>query len=891
MLNDLLFRLRSLFSRESLEAAMNEELRFHFEQQVAKLRQSGITEEEARRRARLDFGGEDKIREDCREARGVSLVETLLQDLHYGARLLHKNPSFTAIAVLTLALGMGATTAIFSVIDAVLLRTLPYGDPGRLVIVWENNTRLSNPHNVVAPPNFLDWQNQATVFEGMAAMADTNANLTGSGDPEQVIVQNVSANFFSVIAVQPILGTGFTVENGKSGKDDVVVLDYGFWQERFGEDASIIGKTIQLNGKPQVVVGVTPRNFNLFIKDGTLTGRKPQMWSPWVFPKSFSDRKQVGRFLTVVARMKPGVKLAAAQDQMNTIADRLQQEYPDSNRNWAVNVVPLDRQLSGDLRPALITLFCAVGFVLLIACANVSSLLLARAAKREKEMAIRTAIGAGRWRIARQLLTESLLLALLGSALGLLLAVWGTNALLHASPKGLLDLRTISLDGRLFTFAAGMALLSTLLFGFLPSYIASHSFASAALKDEGRSASPGSRRRILRSTLVIAQMGLALVLLAGSGLLIRSFIRLIGVDPGFDPHDLLTFQVSLPTKKYPKDPAQMAFLQELQQRIGRLPGVRSVTQENYPPLSGMGAATGVYILGTPRQGASDLPVSGVRVVGPEYFRTMQIPIEAGRSFDPVEMAEPRHVVIANHTFVDKYLHGEDPIGKRLVIYMRDKGVDEKNPSEIIGVSGAVRQMGLGEEAKPNVYWPMPELVYSRMTFLVRTSRDPGSLTAAIRRELSEMDPQIPMASVTTMDELLSASLSRSRFTMWLLGLFATVALILTAVGVYGVIAYSVAQRTHEIGIRMALGARRTNVLALVLGQGTRLMLIGIGSGVVAALLLTRLMASLLYGVSAADPLTFASVALLLAAVSLLATYVPAQSATNVSPSVALRYDR
>jgi putative ABC transport system permease protein len=891
MLDDLLFRLRSLLHRDSVEADMNEELHFHFEQQVAKLTQAGMKEEDARRKARIGFGGEDRIREDCREARGVGPIETLLQDLHYGARMLRKNPGFTTIAVLTLALGMGATTAIFSVIDAVLLRALPYGDPARLVIAWENNTRLSNPHNTVAPPNFLDWQDQATVFQGMAAMADTNANLTGSGDPEQVIVQNVTANFFSVVAVQPILGIGFTAENGKSGKDDVVVLDYGFWQERFGGDTTIIGKTIQLNGKPQVVVGIAPRNFNLFIKDGTLTGGKPQMWSPWVFPKAFSDRKQIGRFLTVVARMKPGVTLAAAQDQMNTIAARLQQQYPDSNRNWAVNVVPLDRQLSGDLRPALITLFCAVGFVLLIACANVSSLLLARAAKREKEMAIRTAIGASQWRIARQLLTESLLLALLGSAVGLLLALWGTNALLHASPKSLLDVRSISVDQRLFGFAAGMALLSTLLFGFLPSYIASHSFASAALKDEGRSASPGSRRRLLRSTLVIAQMGLALVLLAGSGLLIRSFVRLIGVDPGFDPHNLLTFQVSLPTSKYPKDAPQMAFLQELQQRIGRLPGVRSVTQENYPPLTGMGAATGVYILGTPRQGDSDLPVSGVRVVGPEYFRTMQIPIEAGRSFDPVEMTGTRHVVIANHTFVDTYLRGQNPIGKKLVIYMHDKGVDDKNPSEIIGVSGAVRQMGLDAEAKPNVYWPMPELVYSRMTFLVRTSSDPGSLTAAIRRELFEMDSQIPMASVTTMDQLLSSSLSRSRFTMFLLGLFAAVALILTAVGVYGVIAYNVAQRTHEIGIRMALGARRTNVLALVLGQGTRLMLIGIGSGVVAALLLTRLMQSLLFGVSAADPLTFTLVSLLLAAVSLLASYFPARYAINVSPTVALRYDR
>jgi putative ABC transport system permease protein len=888
MFSDLLFRLRSLFRHNTVEEEMNDELRFHFEQQVQKLMRSGISREEATRQARFTFGGEEKVREECREARGVRTVEMLLLDLHYGARMLLKQPSFTLVAVLTLALGMGATTAIFSVVDAVLLHPLPFRDPSRLVVVWENFLTLNHPHNVAAPANFLDWESQNTVFEGMTAMADTHANLTGSGDPQQIVVGNVTPGFLSVVGVSPFLGSGFSVDNWKQGNDNVVLLDYGFWKERLGGDPSIVGKAIELNGKPEIVVGVAPKDFTLFIKDGTLTGSRPQIWSPWAVPNDWGDRKQgVGRYLTVLARMKPGVTPAQAQEQMSTIASRLQQEYPRTNAHWGATVVPIREQLSGDLRPALLTLFCAVAFVLLIACANVSSLLLARAAKREREIALRAAIGASRWRIARQLLTESVLLAAIGGALGLLLAFWGSRALLASGPKDLLDLRYVRLNVRVLAFTGGVTMLSSIIFGFLPSFLSARSQIAESLKDEARS-TPTAHSTLLRSLLVVAQMSLSLVLLVGSGLLIRSFLRLINVDPGFDPRNLLTFQVGLPPAKYAKDEAQMAFFRDLLLRVGSLPGVRSVSMENFPPLTGMGSATGVHIIGEPKRGQADLPVSGVRVVGPDYFRTMEIPLLAGRSFDQRESTEASHVVVVNQAFVDKYLRGENPIGKKISIYMHGDKFDDDHPSQIIGVCGAVHQMGLDSEAKPTVYWPTPELTYSRMTFLVRTKSDPAALVPAIRRELRQMNPELPMASVATMEQLLGDSLARSRFTMSLLGVFAALALALTAVGIYGVISYTVAQRTHEIGIRMALGAQRASVLGLVLRQGVRLMIAGVGLGIVSALALTRLMSNLLYGVGAADPATFAAVVFTLLAVAFLASYLPARYATRVSPMIALR---
>jgi putative ABC transport system permease protein len=772
----------------------------------------------------------------------------------------------------------------------VLLRPLPYQDPAGLVMVWENNSQHLNPHNTVSPPDFLDWQRRNSVFAEMAALFDQRANLTGNGVPREVVLQDVSANFFSVLGVNPILGPGFTAENGQKGHDDVVILSYGFWKERFAGDPAIIGKTIVLNGHPQTIVGVAPQNFSWFIKDGSFTGAKPQMWSPFVFPASFSDRKDVGRFLTVVARLKPGATVPQAQSQMNTIAARIAEEYPDFNGYWGANVVSVREQISGDLRPALLILFGAVAFVLLIACANVSSLLLARAAAREREIAVRTAIGASPWRIARQLLTESVLLALIGGGIGVALAVWGTNFLLGASPENLLDLRSIPTDWHVLAFAAGATLLAGLLFGFLPSYISAHSGISETLKEGGRGSSAGKRRRFARSAFVVAQMCLALVLLAGSGLLIRSFIRLVGVDPGFDASHLLTFKVSLPSSKYGKDPACLAFFRQLLARISALPGVRSVSMNTFPPFSGLGSATGVHVLSQPERSLMDLPVAAVRVIGRDYFPTMQIPVHSGRTFNEQELTEERHVVIINQAFAAQYLKGVNPLGQKAVIYMKSLEESKNTPSEIIGVVGDVRQMSLDTPAEPTVYWPHPELVISEMTIVVRTTNDPLTLVSAVRSELQQMDPEQPMAAISTMDQLLAGSLSRSRFTMLVLGVFAALALVLACVGIYGVIAYSVTQRTQEFGIRMALGANRRDVLRLVLGQGTRLTLLGIGLGVAAALIVTRLMATLLYGVSTTDPLTFTAVALLLALVALAACYIPARRATRVDPIVALRYE-
>lgn len=883
-------RLRGMLRRERLDRDLDEELRSHIEMRAADNLAAGMSPESARYEAQKRFGNTALLKEDTRNADIVGWMDVAARDFRYALRMLQRSPGFTAVAVLTLALGIGANTAIFSVINSVLLRPLPYHDPASLVMVWETNSQHPKPHNTVSPPNFLDWQSRNTVFSDIAYMADVRNNLTGTGDPEEVVVQAVSANFFSVLGVNPLLGPGFTPENGQPGHDNVVILSYGLWKDRFAGDPAIVGKSILLNGKPQTVVGVAPQNFNWFIKDGSLTGAKPRLWSPFVFPQSFHDHKQIGRFLTVAARLKPGVTAAQAQTEMTAIAAQLEREYPDFDGHWGINVVPLRQQISGELRPALLILFGAVAFVLLIACANVSSLLLARAASREREMAIRTAIGASRWRIARQLLMESLLLALIGGAIGVALTVLGTNALLAASPQNLLDLPSVSIDLRLMGFAAAATLLAGLLFGFLPSYVSAHSQISQTLREGGRGSSTGKRRRFARSAFVVAQLSLALVLLAGSGLLIRSFIRLVGVHPGFDTAHLLTFKVSLPQSKYGTDKLQMAFFQQLLARVGAVPGVRSVTMENYPPLTGLGAATGVHLLSQPQLALMDLPVANVRVVGSEYFSTMSIPLRAGRLFSEQELAEQKHVVIINQAFADKYLNGVNPLGQKAVIYMKSLQESGNQPSEIIGVVGDVRQMGLDVSAEPTVYWPMPELVYSGMTILVRTSGDPLSVVSAIHTELQQLDREQPMASVATMEQLLADSLSRARFTMLLLGIFAGVALLLAAVGIYGLIAYSVTQRTQELGIRIAMGAQRRDVLRLVLGQGTRLTLFGLVLGIAAALGITRLLASLLFGISATDPLTFAGVAALLAFVALLACFIPARRATRVDPIVALRYE-
>jgi putative ABC transport system permease protein len=884
-------RLRSLLRREEVERELDEEMRYHLEKTIEEGVASGLSREEARHVALRAMDGIEQQKEECRDMRKVHWLEDFLQDLCYAARMLRRNPGFAAVVVLTLALGIGANTAIFSVVDGILLRPLPYGDAGRLVIVWENNLRRGHAHNVVSPPNFLDWQAQNRVFSAMSYISDLRGNLTGNGEPEQIVTQYVSANFFSVLGVSPILGPGFTPENGEDGKDNVVVLSYGLWKRRFAGDPAIVGKTRELNGKVLSVIGVMPEQFNFFIKQGTLAGEKPQLWSPWILPAAYHQRKDIGRFMTVVARLRPGVTKEQAQTEMTAIATRLAQEYPDFDAHWGATVVGLREQLSGDLRPALLLLLGAVGFVLLIACANVSSLLLARAAGREREIGIRTAIGASRWRMARQLLTESVLLAVIGGGVGVALAVWGTNVLLAASPANLLDLNGVPIDWRVLAFAFGITFFAGLLFGFLPSFISARGAIAETLKEGGRSASAGRHRRIVRSAFVVAQIAMALVLLAGSGLLMRSFALLLGVNPGYETKNLLTFTVTLPQARYATDAAQLAFFRQLLERVAKIPGVRSASMESFSPMAGLGAATSVHILGQVARAPSELPTAAVRVVGPDYLRTMGIPLHFGREFDARELAEMRHVVLVNQAFVDQHLAGiGNPLGQKIAVHMKSTEESENQPSEIIGVVGDVRLVGLDTPAEPTVYWPHPELVYSRMTILARTSGDPLSVVPAARNELRQMDANEPMANVASVEELLSDSFSRSRFTMIVLALFAAVALTLAAVGIYGVVAYTVAQRTNEIGIRVAMGAQRGDVLRLVLEQGSRLIFLGVILGLAAGLGITRLMVGLLFGISATDPVTFSGVALLLTAVALTACYLPARRAMSVDPLVALRYE-
>jgi putative ABC transport system permease protein len=884
-------RLRSLLRREEVERELDEEMRYHLEKAIEEHATSGPSPEEARHAALRAMDGIEKQKEECRDMRKVNWLEDFFQDLRYASRMLRRNPGFAAVVVLTLAMGIGANTAIFSVVDGILLRPLPYADAGRLVIVWENNLRRGHPHNVVSPPNFLDWQAQNRVFSAMSYISDLRGNLTGSGEPEQIVTQYVSANFFSVLGANPILGPGYINENGEAGKETVLVLSYWLRKRRFALDSPIVGKTIELNGKVLSVIGVMPERFNFFIKQGTLAGEKPQLWSPWVLPPAYYERKDIGRFMTVVARLRPRVTEVQAQADMNAIAARLEQEYPDFDAHWGATVVGLREQLSGDLRPALLLLLGAVGFVLLIACANVSSLLLARAAGREREMGIRTAIGASSWRMARQLLTESILLAVIGGGVGIALAVWGTNVLLAASPANLLDLERVPIDWRVLAFACGITFFAGLLFGFLPSYISSRGAIAETLKEGGRRASAGRHRRTVRSAFVVAQIGMALILLAGSGLLMRSFALLLGVNPGYETKNLLTFTVTLPQARYATDAAQLSFFRQLVERVAKIPGVRSASTESYPPMAGLGAATSVRILSQPARAASDLPTTVVRVVGPDYLRTMGIPLHAGREFDARELAEMRHVVLVNQAFVDQHFAGiGNPLGQKIAVHMKSAEESENQPSEIIGVVGDVRLVGLDMPAEPTVYWPHPELVYSRMTILARTSGDPWSVVPAARNELRQMDANEPMANVATVEELLSDSFSRSRFTMIVLAIFAAVALLLAAVGIYGVVSYTVAQRTNEIGIRVAMGAQRRDVLRLVLGQGCRLIFLGVTLGVAAGLGITRLMAGLLFGTSATDPVTYSEVALLLTAVALTACYLPARRAMRVDPLVALRYE-
>jgi putative ABC transport system permease protein len=809
-------------------------------------------------------------------------MTTLLADIRFGARMLLKSPMMTFIALLALTLGIGANTAIFSVVNAVLLRSFPYADAERLVLVWEKRQGARTDQNVISLGNFSDWKEQNQVFTDMAVFFDRSFNLTSDGEPEELSGQFATTNLFSLLGTNPILGRTFVNEDGTEGQPRVVVISYGLWQRRFGADSHIVGRQITLNEQPSTIIGVMPATFGWHIQQGSQARKPADIWIPWQITNDMRRRR--GRFASAVARLKPGVPMDQAKQEMETIGARLAQQYPDFNTNWGVNVVPLRTQFTGEIRRPLLILLGAVGFVLLIACANVANLLLARASSRRKEIALRAGLGASRWRIARQLLTESVMLSVVGGTLGVLVAWWGTKALVALSPPALMDLRSVTVSLPVLAFTLGLSVFTGIVFGLVPALEATRFDLQGSLKEGGKNVGGTAGSHYARSLFVVTQVALALVLLVGAGLLVKSLNRLQAVDPGFNAQNLLAVRVNL-LRKYDTDPKVIGFFKQAIEQLKAIPGVEAVGAINTPPFTGLYSGTNVDVDGQKLPPGQELK-TGVCVTDLNYFQTMQIPLKQGRLFTEQEATEMRHVVLVNESFVRKNLDGQNPLGRRLTIYMKNENV----PTEIIGVVADHKHLGLDVAVEPVAYWPHPELVYSGMTLMLRTGTDASAFGPAARNVIRALDPQQPIGEVSTMESLLSASVARSRFSASLLTVFSFVALVMAAVGIYGVMSYSVLQRTHEIGVRMALGAQRLDVLKLVVKKGVILGLIGVAAGLAASFGLTRLISTLLFEVTATDAATFAVVSVGLFLVTLLACYIPARRATRVDPLKALRYE-
>jgi putative ABC transport system permease protein len=811
-------------------------------------------------------------------------MNTLWQDLRYGVRILLKKPGFTLIAVVTLALGIGANTAIFGVVNGVLLRPLPYPDADRLVMIWGKLPGHGLNKLGASPPEFSDYREQNTVFSSIACYASLGFNLTGTGEPERTTGTFVSPGIFALLNIEPLSGRGFLPEEDQPDHDQVVVLSYGLWQRRFAGNANVIGQSMTLNGQSHTIVGVMPAGFQF--PDATT-----DVWKPMSFTADdLSENQRGSHYLSVIARLGPGVTPPQAQTEIEAIAHRMQQEHPglyEEKSGWGATLVGLREELVGDVRPALLVLLGAVGCVLLIACANVANLLLARALTRQREMAIRSALGASRWRVMRQLLTESLLLALSGGGLGALLAVWVNDWLVSLSPVEIPRLAEVRIDARVLGFTFAVSLLTGLLFGVAPAWQASQLNLNESLKESSKSTENRHSRR-LRGALVAGEIAMASVLLVGAGLMLKSLYRLQHVEPGFNPENVLTMRLALPQSKYSEPQRQRAFFEQLLAKIESLPGVRDVGAVNYLPLSGTGNRRNFSIEGQPEPKLN----LEFRMASTDYFHTLGIQLREGRFFNERDREDAPRVAIINETLARLFFPNEDPLGKRLKL----GGVSSAFPwLTITGLVMDVKHGGPEAETPPEMYVPylqplMPNWNVPAMFVAIRAESEPLSLVAAVRNKVQELDREQPVYSVATMEQLLAGVTAPRRFNTLLLSAFASLALLLTVVGIYGVMAYVVTQRTREVGIRMALGASRRDVLKLVIGQGT--VLIGIGSaiGVIASFALTRVMSGLLFGVTSTDPFILAAVPLLLAGVALGACFVPARRATKVDPMVALRYE-
>ena len=798
----------------------------------------------------------------------------MLADLLFAARLLRKSPGFTAIAVAAIALGIGANTAIFSVVNGVLLKSLPYRDSDRIVIVWERNLPRDRRTNVAGPANFLVWRDENHVFEQMSAVTlSFGVNLTGAGDPAQVRAQMVNAEFFPVLGVNPEVGRPFSKAEDHSDAD-VVVISHRLWQQRL-EGADVVGHSINLNGRAQTVVGVMPPGF--YFLDRTV-----DVWYPIGF--TAESRTPRGRSLIPVARLRPGVSVSQAQAEMDTISAGLTARYPQFDTGWTTNVVPIADEITGGVKPALVMLLGAVGFVLLIACANVANLLLTRATARQREIAVRSALGASRGRLVRQVLAESLLLSTAGGAAGLALA-WGGVRLLVATIADQIAfprVDAITLDGWVLAFTAGIAISSGLVFGFAPAMTSVSVNLNAALKEGGRTGSSGRTGR-LRSAFVVVEIALALVLLVGAGLLLRSFARVVSTSLGFSPDRVMTMQLTLPSGKYTDAGQRGTFYRTLIDRVRALPGVEAAGAVSFLPMNGLGAATSFEVVGQPKAAPGQEPVADVRVVDGDYFAALGIPLRQGRLFTRPESQAQNHLAIVSETLARQLFPNQDPLGRRLRVSWNGQGEDE-----IIGVVGDIRMQSIEDDIRPAIYYPYSRTPYPTENIVVRTSGNSLTVASSLVEAVRQLDAELPVSNLRTMPEVIARSLAERRIVMVLLAVFAVVALVLATVGIYGVMSYMVSQRAQEIGIRMALGANRGGVIRMVLKQAMMLAAVGLAIGVAAALALTGVMRAMLYDVRPTDPLTFAAVGLLLLAVAAAATGVPALRATRVDLLSALK---
>jgi putative ABC transport system permease protein len=865
-----------------MEEELEKELRFHMDQHTADLIADGLDPEEARRRARLAIGGPEQVKEQCRDARGTRWLEDLLQDLRYGMRMLLGKPGFALIAVITLAAGIAANTTIFSMADALILRPFRFPNQERLVAVWERSTAQGGfDHGWVAPGNFNDWREQNQSFERLIAIVGRNFDLTGAHQPEQFGGYGVSADFFDALGVKAALGRTFLPGEDEPGRDQVVVLKHSLWERRFGSDPNIVGRTLTLNAKTFTVIGVMPPDFNFPITGGDMC-----MWSPLAFDEKMK-RERGDNSLRTIGLLKPGVSVTQANADLDAVSLRAQRLFPETNAGRVANVADMNNDYARDAKPYVTPLAGAVVFVLLIACANVANMLFGRAFGRRKEIAVRLALGASRWRLVRQLLTESLMLALAGGAIGLLSSVLAVDLLRGAMPEDFAKYIPgyyhfgVNRVALLFTLIISMG--AGVIFGLMPALQASKPNLNETLKEGTKGASSAGSRHRLRGALVVAEVALSLVLLIGAGLMIRSFVAMLRDDIGFNPHSVLTFRLWLPEQRY-SEAQRRGFQDQLLKRLESLPGVVAAGATNILPMSNSNVNTSFEIVGPPPSEKGKEPYAAYRVVTPGYFDAIGMSLRRGRGFTSGDKEETARVVIVNETLARSFFPNQDAIGQRITHGKADK------PMEIVGVVGDVKDTDLDRVPAPGFYVPYAQKSWSGMCVALRAAAEPTGLSSVARAEVAKLDPALPVHIIKTVDRMIHEQTAPKRIMTAMMSVLAAIALLLAGVGLYAVIAYAVSQRTHEIGVRMALGARSRDIMRLVTRQGLMLTLLGLALGMAGAYALTRVIAPLLYGVTATDPLTFILISLALAGAALLACWIPARRATKVDPLVALRFE-